>query len=129
VKINKVNPMNTVLIVDDDKSVLKIISVLLKKEGFNIIEATNGKDGVDLYNTKSPDIVVIDIIMPEKDGLCAIRDIKAINKQAKVIAISGGLVMTPEVYLNEAEEIGADWILPKPIERQELINAIRNLLN
>jgi DNA-binding response OmpR family regulator len=121
--------MNTVLIVDDDKSVLKIISVLLKKEGFNIIEETNGKDGVDPYNTKSPDIVVIDIIMPKKDGLCAIRDSKAINKQAKVIAISGGLVMTPEVYLNEAEEIGADWVLPKPIERLELIGAIWNLLN
>jgi two-component system chemotaxis response regulator CheY len=121
--------MSTVLVVDDDEKIRKLISRLLQMEGLSVIEATNGIEGVDLYKTKAPDIVVIDIIMPGKDGLSAIRDIKAIDSRAKVVAMSGGLVMTPQTYLDEAEEIGADCVLPKPIERKELVGAIKKLLN
>jgi CheY-like chemotaxis protein len=121
--------VSTVLIVDDDENIRKLISRLLQKEGLSVIEATNGNEGVKYYKTKAPEIVVIDIIMPEKDGLAAIREIKALNNRAKVVAISGGLVMTPQAYLDEAEEISADYVLPKPIERLELVGAVRNLLN
>ncbi|BBO93364.1 response regulator transcription factor [Desulfosarcina ovata] len=120
--------MSTVLVVDDDEKIRKFVSMVLKKEGFYVAEARNGQEGFFMYNTQSPDLVLIDIIMPEKDGLSAIREIKAINGMAKVVAMSGGLVLTPDAYLDEAKEIGADCVLSKPFDRRKLVETVQNLL-
>jgi CheY-like chemotaxis protein len=120
--------MRTILIVDDDDKIRKVLRRMLEKEGINVIEAGNGDAGVTLFREKAPDAVVIDIIMPEKDGLTAIRDIMALNHDARVIAMSGGLVLTPDVYLEEARRAGADDILSKPIDRDQFLTAIRTLL-
>ncbi|GAB6906143.1 Response regulator receiver protein [Desulfosarcina cetonica] len=120
--------MKTVLIVDDDEQLRKILAKMLKQAGLKAIEARNGTECISLYKTKSPDLVVMDIIMPEKDGLSTIKAIKEIDNQAKVLAMSGGLVMTPEVYLDEAKNIGADSLISKPIDRRFLMETIENLL-
>jgi DNA-binding response OmpR family regulator len=120
--------MSTVLVVDDDQKIRKLLRLLLTKQGFDVIEAENGEAGVILFREKSPEAVVIDIIMPEKDGLTAIREIKALNREARIIAMSGGLVLTPAAYLEEARRNGADHILPKPIDREQVFTAIRDLL-
>jgi DNA-binding response OmpR family regulator len=120
--------MSTVLIVDDDQKIRKLLRILLTKEGIDVIEAENGEAGVTLFREKSPEAVVIDIIMPEKDGLTAIREIKALNREARIIAMSGGLVLTPAAYLEEARRNGADHILSKPIDGEQFFTAIRELL-
>jgi CheY-like chemotaxis protein len=120
--------MNTILVVDDEERMRRCVSKMLKEEGFNVIEACNGDECIFLYNTKSPDLVLVDIIMREKDGLSVIKDIKSTNGMAKVVAMSGGLVLTPDAYLDEAKEIGADHVLPKPFDRWELIETIQSLL-
>lgn len=120
--------MKTVMVVDDDEQVRKFLSIILKKEGFHVIEGADGTDGIDLYDSKCPDIVLTDIIMPEKDGLSFIREIKSkCGSTTKVVAISGGLVMTPDAYLAAAMEAGADRVLSKPIERRQLVNTLKNL--
>lgn len=120
--------MRTVLVVDDDEKIRKFVSMVLKKEGFDVIEASNGQECFFIYKTKSPDLVLIDIIMPEKDGLSAIKEIKAINNTVKVVAMSGGLVLTPDAYLDEAKEIGADYVLQKPLDRRQLVETVQKLL-
>lgn len=121
--------MHTVLIIDDDPGIRKVLHRVLEKQGIDVIEAENGDDGVARFREKCPDAVVIDVIMPEKDGLTAIREIKKLNPEAKVIAMSGGLVLTPDTYLEEARETGADFILTKPIDREQLLSTIRRLLD
>ena len=72
-------------------------------------------------------LVLMDIMMPELDGISTLREIKKMKQAIKVIAISGGSVFTPEVYLDEAVCQGADYCLSKPIDREELIKAIEEL--
>jgi two-component system chemotaxis response regulator CheY len=101
---------------------------MLKEAGFDVIEACNGDECLSNYNAKSPDLVLVDIVMPEKDGITAIKQIKSKNRLAKVVAMSGGLVLTPDAYLDEAREIGADYVIPKPLDRRQLLETIQNLL-
>ena len=101
---------------------------MLKEAGFDVIEACNGDECLSIYNTQTPDLVLVDIIMPEKDGITTIKQIKSENRMAKVVAMSGGLVLTPDAYLDEAKEIGADYVIPKPLDRRQLIETIQNLL-
>ena len=121
--------MSTVLVVDDDPMVRKLIRRTLEKEGFTILEAADGKQCMEIYRKTLPEVVLVDIIMPEKDGLTAIREIKSINAQASVIAISGGLVLIPQAYLDAATETGADYSLSKPIDRKELVFTVNRCLN
>lgn len=120
--------MSTILIVDDDPRMRKLLRRILEKEQWDVIEAGNGNEAVAQYRESAPDVVVIDIIMPEKDGLAAIAEIRDIDQAAKVVAMSGGLVLTPCAYLDEARACGADRILPKPIERDQFIPVLRELL-
>lgn len=120
--------MRTILIIDDDDKIRKVLRRMIEGEGFEIIEAENGDDGMVLFREKSPALVIIDIIMPGKDGLTVIQEIREQNPGARVIAMSGGLVLTPDIYLEEANKIGADHILSKPIIREQLLDAIKTLL-
>ena len=120
--------MSTILIADDEEKVRRLISKMLKESGFDVIEACNGNECLSMYNTQSPDLVLIDIIMPEKDGITTIKQIKSEDRLVKVVAMSGGLVMTPDAYLDEAREIGADYVIPKPLDRRQLIDTIQILL-
>lgn len=120
--------MSTILIAEDEEKVRRLVSKMLKEAGFDVIEACNGNECLSMYNTHSPDLVLVDIIMPEKDGITTIKQIKSENQLAKVVAMSGGLVLTPDAYLDEAKEIGADYIIPKPLDRRQLLETIQNLL-
>ena len=117
--------MKTILIVDDDEHFRGFLRRFLMKEGARVLTAANGQEGIEIFKAERPDLVIIDIIMPEKDGLAAIKEIRALAKDTGIIAVSGGLVLTPEAYLDEARAMGADDILPKPIERE----ALRRIIN
>ena len=117
--------MKTILIVDDDERFRGFLRRFLQKEGARVLTAANGQEGIEIFKAERPDLVIIDIIMPEKDGLTAIKEIRALAKDTGIIAVSGGLVLTPEAYLDEARAMGADDILPKPIEPE----ALRRIIN
>jgi len=120
--------VSTLLIVDDERPVSKLLGKIIEKEGFRVVEAGTGKECLDLYRESQPDIALIDIVMPDKDGISTIKELKSLNHQAKIIAMSGGLVFTPQAYLDEATEVGADFVFSKPIDNKLPMSAIKDLL-
>ena len=120
--------MPSILIVDDDELVRIFLRRLLEKKGFEVTEACNGMEGFNLYQASCPDLVLIDIVMPVKDGITTLKEIKRLNKKQKIIAISGGSVFTPGTYLDEAEKAGADCVIPKPFCQKSLVRTINMLL-
>ena len=118
-----------VLVIDDDPQLLKLYHKKLSAEGFEISLATNGKEGIDLYRRELPDLVVTDLVMPEKEGLEMIQELKQEFPDVKIIAVSGGGRNDPTAYLKVAGYIGAQRTFTKPIDWQELIQEMSCLIN
>ncbi len=76
----------------------------------------------------SPDLVITDLIMPEKEGLESIRELKKINSEVQIIAISGGGVIDPKIYLNLASRLGAVHVFAKPVDNEILLSTIKETL-
>lgn len=91
-------------------------------------EAINGNQGIDLYKKESPDLVITDLIMPDKEGLESIREIISYDKDAKIIAISGGGIQDPKMYLNLASKFGAVRTFVKPVDNEILLSTIKDIL-
>jgi DNA-binding response OmpR family regulator len=112
--------MARILVIDDDRDVREMLRRILEHDGHEVIEASNGEAGVRLYRERPADVVITDIIMPEKEGIETIRDLRRENPQIKIIAISGGGRIGPSDYLNAARMLGAKKTFSKPFSRQEL---------
>ena len=121
--------MSAILIVDDDTQVLDVLSEMLKLEGHDVDTALNGVTAVEAVRRKVFDLVITDLIMPEKEGLETIADIRKLRGPVPIIAISGGGRIGPTDYLETARFIGADATLAKPFGRDELITAVSDLLD
>lgn len=121
--------MARVLIIEDDNEVREFLESLLDRAGYATITAVNGKEGVAIFNTSPVDLVITDIIMPEKDGIETIMDMKRANPALKVIAISGGGRAEPENYLHSAMLLGADRTIKKPFTNEDILEAVRTLLD
>jgi DNA-binding NtrC family response regulator len=117
-----------ILIIDDDVQILNMLRQTLEREGYDVVEASNGKQGIRLYREEPVDLIITDIIMPEKEGIETILELKRDYPDVKIIAISGGGRIGPEEYLDMAEKLGAQRTFIKPVERKQLLNAVRNLL-
>ena len=102
---------------------------MLKRAGHEVVEAPDGIEGIRLYREKQPQLVITDIVMPKKEGLETILDLKREDPQVKIIAISGGGRVGPESYLDIAEGFGANRVLTKPFNNKELLEAIHDLLD
>ena len=120
--------MSAILVVDDDLSVLDVMSEMLRLEGHVVTVAENGKEAIDQVAANNIDLVITDLIMPEKEGLETIADIRRSHADMPIIAISGGGRLGPMDYLETAKFIGADATLAKPFARAELIEAVDGLL-
>lgn len=120
--------MSAILVIDDDASVREVVSEMLRLEGHEVIIAENGRDAVPLLSARHIDLVITDLIMPEKEGIETISEIRRSDSRIPIIAISGGGRLGPGDYLETARYIGADATLAKPFARQELLAAIDALL-
>src|SRR3954466_12047237 len=112
--------MLRLLLVDDDDPLRALLKITLGKMGYDVVEARDGREAMAVYEKKRPDIVVTDLVMPEKDGLEMIRDLRRKHSGVKIIAISGGGRMNASGYLKMAKAMGADLVLPKPFLAEEL---------
>ena len=121
--------MTKILLIDDEKSILKMLKKLLELNNYDVAVAENGNEGIKLYQKFTPDIVVTDLIMPDKEGLETIRELKEIDPDVKIIAMSGGGNSDPKMYLSFAEQFGAAKVLKKPIDNDKLLSAINELAN
>jgi len=121
-----------ILIIEDDALSREWLESLLSRNGYLVDSATNGKEGVDLFRANPADLVITDIVMPEKDGIETITDLKRTYPGVKIIAISGGERRPEGVsrnYLHSAKLLGANRAMQKPVANDELLAAVRELLS
>ena len=117
-----------ILIVDDDPNILLSVEFLLVKNGFNVLVARNGMEAMEIIEDTVPDIVLLDIMMPDVDGYVICEYIKKNErtKSARVIFLSA---KSREVDVNFGYEMGADLYMVKPFSTRTLLEKINELLN
>jgi DNA-binding response OmpR family regulator len=120
--------MAKILVLDDEPSILLMIKKMLEKAGHEVDIALNGKEGMFLFEKNKPDLLITDIIMPEKEGLETIFELRKIYPDLKIIAISGGGRIGPDGYLPGAKLLGANMVFQKPLDQKEFVNAVNQLL-
>ena len=113
----------SILICDDAAFMRMMLKDILVKEGFEVVgEAVNGADGVEKYNSLKPDLVTMDITMPEMDGIAALKAIRASDPAAKVVMCSA---MGQQAMVVESIQAGARDFIVKPFQKDRVIEAIR----
>ena len=121
--------MAKIFVFDDEPAILFMIKKMLEKAGHEVDIALNGKEGTELFEKKMPDLLITDIIMPDKEGLETIFELRKKYPELKIIAISGGGRIGPEGYLPGAKLLGADMVFQKPLDQKEFLQAVSLLLN
>ncbi|WP_447979204.1 response regulator [Candidatus Nitrospira bockiana] len=121
--------MARILIIDDDKMVLDMLRQVLESAAHTVMEAQNGEVALKLWREKPGDLIITDILMPEKDGLEVIRELRREFPAAKVIALSGGSRRIHFDALDVAKRFGAVHTLTKPFELRELLEAVESALS
>ena len=116
--------MAKILVIDDNDLVLHSYKRMLELAGHQVVGASNGNEGTRLYREDPADVVITDMVMPEKDGMETIMELRRDFPEVKIIAVSGGGTIGPYCYLMTARRLGANRILTKPIDRSELVNAV-----
>lgn len=120
--------MASILVVEDDEDIRPLICMMLVKAGHAVRQAGNGIEGVRLYREAPADLVLTDVVMPEQEGLAMIIELRRLNPKVKIIAMSGGFAYDPKLYLHMASRFGADRVLRKPFQFNELIEAVNLVL-
>jgi DNA-binding response OmpR family regulator len=118
----------SVLVIDDEPGVRTLLIRALRAAGFVTYEAPDGEAGIQVLERTAVDLVIVDIIMPRKEGVETILEMKKRWPALKVIAISGGGRIGPEAFLSLAEGLGADAIMKKPLNFKALIEQVHALL-
>jgi CheY-like chemotaxis protein len=101
-----------------------LIAMMLKRAGYEVAQAKDGGEGIQLCSSLEPEVVVTDIFMPRQDGIDVLREVKARTKQPRVVAISGGSPRLQLDFLNVAEKMGADAVIQKPFTPSQLLQAV-----
>ena len=116
--------MANILIIDDEDIIREMLRDILEPEGHTIIEAENGHQGLEKYDPTTIELVITDIMMPEKDGFETIKELKQIKDDIKIIALTGyGLHNLPVAF-----DLGAGRVYEKPIKPKDLKQAVASLL-
>ncbi len=120
------NAKGTVLLVDDSRMSRKMLKALLEEEGYSVIaEAGDGLEAIEAYKKYSPDLVTLDITMPNMDGIDALKELLAINPDVKAIMITAA---GQQNKLIQALKYGAKKFITKPFEKEEVINNVNEVM-
>ena len=117
-----------VLVIDDDSQIRLMLREVLVWAGYEVFEAENGREGLLQQRRHPVDLVITDLIMPEQEGLETIAALKKEFPALKIIAVSGGGRISPDMYLPTAQEFGADMVFSKPFDIRRLSEAVIELL-
>ncbi len=120
--------MARILLIDDDELLRKVLRMTLVHFGHTVSEASDGQEGLRLYDKEGADLLITDIIMPEKEGLEVLMSLRNRQPPVKMIAMSGGGRINATDYLALAKRLGADRVLAKPFSNEALLAAIDELL-
>jgi YesN/AraC family two-component response regulator len=119
--------MKRILIIDDDYLVRDMLERLMRKASYDVETAEDGNRALRLHRDNPVDLVITDIIMPEKEGLETITEFRKSPSGVKIIAISGGGRIGPSSYLRMAKLLGADRTFAKPVDTAQLLSAVEEL--
>jgi CheY-like chemotaxis protein len=121
-----------ILVIDDEEGWRLLMRTVLRKAGYTVETASDGRAGVERYAAHPADLVITDLMMARSDGFEVIRDLKAAHPEVKILAISGG---TPEFdwsepsnLLETAQFLGVDQVLQKSFDREALLSVVQQLL-
>jgi CheY-like chemotaxis protein len=120
--------MIRILLIDDDVLARDMLRQMLERAGYDVVEAANGREGLQQYQATAIDLIITDILVPDQDGLETILELRRLAPEAKIIAISGGGQSGLLDLLPVAAKLGAQRTLWKPLRRLELLAAIRQLV-
>ena len=120
--------MEKILIIDDETPIRSMVRLILERAGYTVREAQDGIEGIRVFRETPADLVITDLIMPNKDGIGMIIELKKDFPAFKIIAMSGGGLNRPEGYLRGAQKLGAACTLSKPLNRNDLLRAVRDTL-
>ncbi len=120
--------MSLILLVDDDDLFRKMLRITLVKMGYKVVEARDGKEAMNLFKQKLPDLVLTDILMPKFDGLETTHALRKINPNVKIVVMSAGGGYSTDL-LNMGHQLGANHSMRKPFTDQELTATLAELLS
>lgn len=120
--------MQSILVIDDDKLMCLALARILVSAGYEVVQAYNGEEGLQQYRTRKFDLVITDLIMPDKEGIQIIRELRKEDGGIRIIAMSAGGRGGATDYLKWARLMGAKQCLSKPIRREELLEAVTSVL-
>ena len=117
--------MTKVLVVDDAAFMRMRASKLLTENGFQVVEASNGIEALEIYKEEKPDVVMLDITMPEMDGLQTLKELKKIDPSAKVSMVTA---MGQQSIVMEAIKAGAKDFVVKPFDASRILSSVQKLI-
>jgi len=120
--------MARILVIDDEQAVRLFLREILETDGHEVVDAPDGKAGLRLFSEEPADLTIIDIFMPEKEGLETIRELRREYPGVKIIAISGGGGIGNFDFLHMAKRFGALRTIAKPFEKKEMLDAVQEAL-
>jgi CheY-like chemotaxis protein len=118
-----------ILVIDDEELTLTLLKSLLEGEGYEVIEARDGESGLNLFRENSADLVITDMVMPVKDGLKTILELREIDANVPVVAISGGGTIAKERYLAVAGYLENVKALAKPFTKKEIVDVVKEVFS
>ncbi len=121
--------MARIMIIDDEPNLRSMLRRMLYQAGHQVSEAGNGAEGIDMYERDPPDLVITDILMPEKEGIETILALHRADPDLPIIAISGGGRSGGADFLCIAENLGARHTLSKPFRGDQLLGAVSESLS
>ena len=117
----------TIMVVDDNPDIITIVKTILEGKGFTVFSASSGQELLNLLKNQKPDLLILDIMMPEMDGLEVLTQLKAVTETASIPVI----LLTAKVQYEDVlggYKLGADYYITKPFTSTQLINGINLLL-
>ena len=120
--------MAQILIIDDDPSVRLTLRSALESVGHLVTEAADGNEGIEQFIADPTELVITDILMPNKEGLETIMKLRKIKQNLPIIAISGGGRIKAVDFLEAAKDLGADAVVKKPFHMADLLNTVDSCL-
>ena len=121
--------MSRILIIDDEPQIANMLRSLFDSNGFEVDVAHDGNAGLRAFRTTPADVVITDILMPEKEGLETIAELREDYPDVKIIAMSGGTMAGVEGYLKLAEMRGAGRVFKKPFKLTDILQAVNDLID
>ncbi len=117
-----------ILIIDDEPTALEVLEKILEMEGYEVVRASSGREGVIIFEQNPCDLVITDMVMPGQDGLQTILELRNVEPDLPIIAMSGGGAISKERYLAVAGYLHGVLTIAKPFTVKDVAEAVAKLL-